>query len=150
MSSRGSRMLLAGVATAAALSAWMSPAAADSATQTRSSWDYGYTVRPDDGDAGGKSLVVWAQNSDYEGVSADFNALGGHLYVYDNFDNGRPAIAKLWVGGSGPAVFYAPGDEKSKHFDLSYDENQTVYLQVCTSDSPNAVCTVKSKGKGRT
>ena len=103
----------------------------------------------DDRDNGGISLSESAVDvTEDELVNATFRAYGEILRIKDWHNNGRPAIAKLWVGGSGPAVFYADGS--ITEYNLSYTEGQTVHLQVCTSDSPNAVCTVKEKHPGRT
>ena len=66
----------------------------------------------------------------------------------DHVDNDRPTIVKLWVGGSGPAVFYGEGTHRTVEWP-SYAEGQTVHIQVCTSDHPNAVCTKKEHIKGK-
>ncbi|QFU90398.1 hypothetical protein [Amycolatopsis sp. YIM 10] len=135
------------VAAVASMAAIATPAA--SADVTAQAWYFNHYAYPDDGDSGGTSIYVSA----YDGtssVSAYFAAKGENITLRDYHDNDRPAIAKIWVGGSGPAVFYADGDNTDTFINESYDENQTVYLQVCTSDSANAVCTTKSKGKGRT
>jgi len=102
----------------------------------------------DDGDDGGVSFWVKGKKSGYDQyVKASFYAEGEHLYLRDYHPNGSNAIVRLWVGGSGPAVFYAEGYGKT-HFNLSYDENQTVSMQVCTSTSSKAYCTPKiSKGR---
>ena len=104
---------------------------------------------PNDGDAGGVSLRDELVNADFEDVEAHFAAKDEYLSVDDDFDNDRNTVARLWVGGSGPAVFYSQGGDWTG-FDLSYDEGQTVKLQVCTSASPNAVCTHVHGVTGRT
>ncbi|MFC7878993.1 hypothetical protein, partial [Isoptericola sp. NPDC057391] len=111
---------------------------------TAASWYMDTAAWANDGDAGGVSLyeqAVKGGTSQY--VMGMFEANGEHLTVWDHHDNDRKAIVKLWVGRSGPAVFYARGDGTKKEFNLSYDEGQRVYLQACTSTSVNAVCTPK-------
>ena len=75
-------------------------------------------------------------------------ALYEQATIWDYHPNGQRALAKLWVGGSGPAVFHSDGDGTTRRLNLSYDEDQTVYLEVCTSTSPDAVCTNRI-AKGR-
>ena len=108
---------------------------------TAATWnEYGASWK-DPNDAGGVSVyekTVKYSNSDE--VMAQFIANGEHLTIWDDHDNDRKAIVKLWVGTSGPAVFYAKGDGTETRFNLSYDEGQTVKIQVCTSTSPNAQC----------
>lgn len=95
-------------------------------------------------DKGGVSIYEQAsKDGTDEYVMGQFLANGEDLTIWDHHDNGRSAIVRLWVGGSGPAVFYGDGDGTEREVPLSYDEGQTVYLQACTSDSPNAVCTKK-------
>ncbi|MGY6651482.1 hypothetical protein ACXIZN_04890 [Amycolatopsis sp. TRM77291] len=102
----------------------------------------------DPNDKGGvSSYEKAAKTSGNEMVMGQFIAYDEKLTLWDEHNNGRKAILKLWVGGSGPAVFYSHGDGTTRVIDESYDEGQTVYLQVCTSDSPNAVCT-KRQAKG--
>jgi hypothetical protein len=117
------------------------------------SWYTRYDSWEDPDDKGGVSLYEGAYKDvgggKTEYVRGYFVAYGEQLMISDFHDNDRPAIVKLWVGGSGPAVYYGNGDGKEREVPLSYDEGQTVYLQVCTSDSPNAVCSPK-KAKGRT
>lgn len=121
-------------------------AAAD--PESRAAWVYDYDRWGDDGDAGGVSIGdgLWAD--DYHQVEAEFHALGEWLHIWDQYPNGRDTVARLWVGGSGPAVYYGDGYDTVRSVNLSYDEGQTVYLQVCTSDSPNARCTDKEKYAG--
>jgi hypothetical protein len=118
------------------------PATAASWYNTQASWN-------DPKDKGGVSIYEQAsKNGTDEYVMGQFIAYDEILTVWDYHDNDRPSIVKLWVGGSGPAVFYGNGDGTTRKIDLSYDEGQTVYLQACTSDSSNAVCTNKvAKGK---
>ncbi|MFE6971915.1 hypothetical protein [Isoptericola sp. NPDC057653] len=95
----------------------------------------------DPNDKGGISVYEkTSKSSTGEDVMAQFIANGEHLTIWDHHDNDRKAIVKLWVGTSGPAVFYARGDDTETRFNLSYDEGQTVKIQVCTSTSPNAQC----------
>lgn len=147
MLSRTTKALTAGAFTAAALAVSAGPAVAEVVPHAQSSWTYDYHIYKNDGDAGGISMSVEADKSNGEGVLASFSAKGEHLFISDQHKNGRSAIAKLWVGGSGPAIFYATGDNSHKDFNLSYDENQTVNLEVCTSDSANAVCTYRVIGR---
>ncbi|MFE6971914.1 hypothetical protein [Isoptericola sp. NPDC057653] len=133
--------LLAPAATAAP-----APDPAGQATTERSTAAAGWSMDTDawgnDGDVGGVSVYEQAiKNGTSQYVMGMFEAKGEHLTVWDHHPNGRKAIVKLWVGGSGPAVFYASGDGTKKEFNLSYDEGQRVYLQACTSTSVNAVCT---------
>ncbi|MEL7977084.1 hypothetical protein AAG589_14565 [Isoptericola sp. F-RaC21] len=131
-------VLLAPTATAAP-----APDPAGQAT-TAASWYMDTGAWADDGDAGGVSIYEQAmKDSTSQYVMGMFEAKGEHLTVWDHHPNDRKAIVKLWVGKSGPAVFYAKGDGTRKEFDLSYDEGQRVYLQACTSTSVNAVCTPK-------
>ncbi|MGY6651481.1 hypothetical protein ACXIZN_04885 [Amycolatopsis sp. TRM77291] len=120
---------------------------------TEASWYSRYGSWNDPEDKGGISLYegrykpVSGGKTEY--VLGRFKAYGETLTIMDYHDNNRRAIVKLWVGGSGPAVFYGDGDRTERAVPLSYDEGQTVYLQVCTSDSPNAECSPK-EAKGRT
>ena len=118
------------------------PAAAATWHNSGASWN-------DPKDAGGVSIYEKASKTTAdEYVMGQFIAYDEILSIWDHHDNDRPSIVKLWVGGSGPAVYYANGDGTTREVDLSYGEGQTVYLQACTSDSPNAVCTNKTaKGK---
>lgn len=96
----------------------------------------------DPNDKGGRS--VYEQGSkltNNEDIMGQFIAFGETLTIFDRHNNGHPAIVKLWVGGSGPAVFYGDGDGTTTEIPLSYDEGQTVKLEVCTSDSAKAYCT---------
>jgi hypothetical protein len=112
--------------------------AAASWYKTQASWN-------DPNDNGGVSIYEQAsKDGTDEYVMGQFLAYGEVLSIWDYHDNDRPAIVKLWVGGSGPAVFYGNGDGTTREVNLSYDEGQTVYLQACTSDSANAVCTKKA------
>lgn len=141
------RLKLLAVATFAAASSLSTTGAAVAAEpEPQAYWYSTYDRDPTDGDAGGVSIMEEAIKSTGGSVSAKFRAHGEHLLIWDNFNNDRATIAKLWVGGSGPAVFYSEGDFKAHN--LSYDEGQKVYLQVCTSDHPNAVCTDKKKLPG--
>lgn len=148
MTSRAIKLLA--VATFAAASTLPITGNATAAPEPRASWTYDYDRWSDDGDAGGVSIGDGAWADDYHQVEAEFHALGEWLYIWDQYPNGRDTVARLWVGGSGPAVFYGEGYDTVRDVNLSYDEGQTVYLQVCTSDSPNAVCTDKEKYAGRT
>jgi hypothetical protein len=108
------------------------------------SWYKSHEAWNDPKDEGGVSIYEQAsKDGTDEYVMGQFVAYGETLTIWDYHDNGRPAILRLWVGGSGPAVFYATGDDTKREIPRSYDEGQTVYLQACTSDSPNAVCTEK-------
>ncbi|SKC34936.1 hypothetical protein [Krasilnikoviella flava] len=116
---------------------------ADRATAA-ASWSMDTAAWAKDGDAGGVSIYEQAiKNGTSQYVMGMFEAKGEHLTVWDHHPNDRKAIVRLWVGSSGPAVFYAAGDGTKKEFNLSYDEGQRVYLQACTSTSVNAVCTPK-------
>jgi hypothetical protein len=113
------------------------PAAAASWYKSQESWN-------DPKDTGGVSIYEQAsKDGTDEYVMGQFVAFDEVLTIWDYHPNDRPAIVKLWVGGSGPAVFSGNGDGTKRVIDLSYDEGQTVHLQACTSDSPNAVCTNK-------
>lgn len=108
------------------------------------SWYKSHAAWNDPKDAGGISIYEQAsKDGTDEYVMGQFVAYDEIVTIWDYHDNDRPAIVKLWVGGSGPAVFYANGDGTKRTIDGSYDEGQTVYLQACTSDSANAVCTNK-------
>jgi hypothetical protein len=128
-------------------------ATADAGTEPRAatSWYTGYDSWNDPSDSGGVSFYEGAYKyvggGKTEYVKGYFQAYGEWLTISDYHDNDRAAIVRLWVGGSGPAVFYGNGDGTERDINLSYDEGQTVYLQVCTSDSANAVCSPK-KAKG--
>lgn len=146
MFNRTLRMLLVMAFAAVALVGLNGTAAADS--EANGGWEFDYSYDQNDGDKGGRSIK---ESAFYKGAStnmAKFEAYGEVLKISYYFENDRRAIAKLWVGGSGPAIFYSDGDMTDTRFNLSYDEGQTVYLQVCTSDHPNAVCTSKTKYKG--
>jgi len=125
------------------------PGASAVASTAAATWRTTWSAAPDDHDAGGITIYEKATRiADRAFVMGQFTAYGEHLTVWDYHDNDRKAIVKLWVGASGPAVFYAKGDDTTTRFDLSFDEGQTVYLQACTSTSANAVCTPKV-AKGR-
>ncbi|MGY6651483.1 hypothetical protein ACXIZN_04895 [Amycolatopsis sp. TRM77291] len=113
------------------------------------SWHKSHAAWNDPKDDGGISIYEQAsKDGTDEYVMGQFTAYDEVVTIWDHHKNGRKAIVKLWVGSSGPAVFYAHGDGTKRVIDGSYDEGQTVYLQACTSDSPNAVCT-KKLAKGR-
>ena len=147
------RKAVAAVAVGVASLGVLGGTAAADTEQVAASWYTRYDSWNAPSDKGGISLYEGAYKSvgggETEYVKGYFQAYGEWLTISDYHDNNRPAIVKLWVGGSGPAVFYGDGDDSERPVDLSYDEGQTVYLQVCTSDSPNAVCSPK-KAKGRT
>jgi hypothetical protein len=131
------------------------PAAAETGTAapaepaTAASWYISQDSWDDPQDNGGISIYEQAsKNGTDEYVMGRFRAYGETLSIWDHHDNDRSSIVKLWVGGSGPAVFSSKG-ETYREVPLSYDEGQTVYLQACTSTSSNAVCTDKV-AKGRT
>lgn len=148
MFNRTLRMLLVMAFAAVALVGLNGTATADS--DAKYTWVTDYDYRQSDGDKGGRSIsetVYSPGEGGYNHNQANFHALDEVLHIRDEFDNGHPTVAKLWVGGSGPAVYYAKGWGWSA-YDLSYAEGQTVYLQVCTSDHPNAACTSKTKYKG--
>ncbi|MFD6178593.1 MULTISPECIES: hypothetical protein [unclassified Isoptericola] len=108
---------------------------------TAATWHDSGASWNDPNDKGGISVYEkTSKSSTREDVMAQFIANGEHLTIWDHHDNDRKAIVKLWVGRSGPAVFYAKGDDTETRFNLSYDEGQTVKIQVCTSTSPNAQC----------
>jgi len=111
------------------------------ATWYREAWSW-----HDPYDKGGVGITEMATKGGTGGkvyVYGRFVPEGEHLFISDRHANGRKSIVKLWVGGSGPAVFYSKGDNTYRDVNLSYDEGQTVYLQACTSDSAQAVCTKK-------
>lgn len=120
-------------------------------TEAKAGWYTRYDSWNDPRDKGGVSLYEGTYKSvgggKTEYVRGYFQAYGEWLTISDFHDNDRKAIAKIWVGGSGPAVYYGNGDGTEREVDLSYDEGQRVYVQVCTSDSPNAECSPK-KAKG--
>ncbi|UYM06675.1 hypothetical protein [Solicola gregarius] len=142
-------MKLLGVAAFAAAST-LSLGSAAGADVRSDGWDLVHSTDPTDGDAGGVSIWEWARaaKNDPIAVSATFEAYDEKLRIDDDFDNDRPTVVRLWVGRSGPAEFFSTGDGKT--FDLSYNEGQTVRLQVCTSDTRNATCTKVKKYPGRT
>ena len=110
------------------------PTAAATWNSTGATWN-------DPNDAGGVSVYERASKlSTGENVLGQFVAYGEKISVFDHHDNDRKAIVKVWVGGSGPAVFYSDGDGTERVIDESYGEGQSVYVQVCTSDSANAIC----------
>ncbi|SKC34935.1 hypothetical protein [Krasilnikoviella flava] len=138
----GTRRTLAAAAVGAAGLGLLGTTAATAApATTAASWnDYGASWN-DPNDAGGISVYEkTVKYSNSESVMAQFIANGEHLTIWDDHDNDRKAIVKLWVGKSGPAVFYAKGDNTETRFNLSYDEGQTVKIQVCTSTSSQAQC----------
>ena len=113
---------------------------------TAASWYMDTAAWADDGDAGGVSIYEQAlKDGTSQYVMGMFEAHGEHLTIWDHHPNGYRSIVKLWVGGSGPAVFFSDGDGTKRELNLSYDEGQTVYLQACTSTSVNAVCTPKTE-----
>jgi hypothetical protein len=151
MRHRMKRSVLAAIVGIASLGVLGGTAVAD--PEAAGSWYTRYDSWNDPQDKGGVSIFEGAYKDvgggKTEYVKGDFRAYGETVRIADYHKNGRPAIVKLWVGGSGPAVFYAEEDWSEREIPGSYDEGQTVYLQVCTSDSPNAVCSPK-KAKGRT
>jgi len=133
--------LLAPTATATAAPA---PDPAAGRGTAASGWYMDTAAWANDGDAGGVSIYEQAiKNGTSQYVMGMFEADGEHLTIWDHHPNGYRSIVKLWVGGSGPAVFYSNGDGTKRELNLSYDEGQRVYLQACTSTSVNAVCTPK-------
>lgn len=149
MSNR-TRRTLAAAAFASLAMGVSGTAGAAGAEPAGSWWEGNHKAFQNDGDKGGRSLYESIDTiaEDHTLVAASFRALGEHLTIYDFYDNDRPTIVKLWVGGGGPAIFYH--SDRVTEFDLSYAEGQTVYLQVCTSDSPNAACTSKVTYPGMT
>lgn len=151
MRDRMKRTLAAVALGAAGLAMTGGTAAAEQAIS--SDWYPGYQSWNDPQDDGGVSFY----EGEYKNVSGGkveyvkgyFKAYGETLTISDFHKNGRSAVVRLWVGDSGPAVFYGDGDGTERKVPLSYDEGQTVQLEVCTSDSPNAVCSPK-KAKGVT
>ncbi|UYM06676.1 hypothetical protein [Solicola gregarius] len=138
---------LLGVAAFAAVSTVSFGGAATADVDARE-WADLYVRNPTDGDAGGVSLTESIIDGEGTSVAAQFLAEGERLIVYDDYDNDRSTVARLWVDGPGPEVFYSRGSRKE--FDLSYDEGDTVHLQVCTSDSLLTICTEVKKEPGRT
>lgn len=123
-------------------------AASDVAPQA--DWGTSYYAWNDPEDSGGVSVAEMAYKiSSDEYVHGRFRAYGEVLSIWDYHDNDRKSVVRLWVGGSGPAVFYSKGDNTYREVNLSYDEGQTVHIQTCTSDSSGAVCTAKTKVPGR-
>ena len=122
---------------------------APEAPEAMASWTTSYDDWDDNQDTGGISAQEVAEkNGTDEWVSGSFYAYGEKVYVGDQHDNDRRSIVRLWVGGSGPAVFYSDGDGTTRSIDTSYEDGQTVRIQACTSDSANAVCTERlAKGK---
>lgn len=115
--------------------------APDARTAAASGWTSSGGTWNDPNDAGGISVYERASKSSTgESVLGQFVAYGEKITIIDHHDNDRRAIVKLWVGKSGPAVFYGNGDGTDRVVDRSYDEGQPVYVQVCTSDSATAVC----------
>ena len=150
MYNRTLRLLLVMAFAAVALVGLNSTAVADS--EAEYTWVTDYDYRQNDGDKGGRSIremVYSPGEGGYNHNKAVFQAHGETLHIGDFFENGHPTVVKLWVGGSGPAVYYAKGWGWSAYH-LSYAEGQAVYMQVCTSDHPNAACTSKTKYKGVT
>lgn len=145
MLNRTLRILLVTAFAAAALVGLNGTATADSSAE--SSWSRFYWAWQDDGDKGGRTISEEVRHTSGSRVGARFDAKGEVLRVWDLFDNDRATMVKLWVGGSGPAIFYSHGWDETK-YNLSYAEGQAVYLQVCTSSHPNAVCSSKAKYKG--
>ncbi|MEL7977083.1 hypothetical protein AAG589_14560 [Isoptericola sp. F-RaC21] len=125
--------------------------AAPAGAAAQAGWGYDYYAWNDPNDAGGVSVAEMAyKTTSDEYVHGRFRAYGEGLTIWDYHDNDRKAVVKLWVGKSGPAVFYAKGDNTVTKFNLSYDEGQTVHIQTCTSDGSGAVCTEKTRVPGRT
>jgi hypothetical protein len=148
MRSNMKKSVVAAAVTAASLGVIGGTAIAE--PESAAEWSMSHASWNDPNDAGGISIYEKASKTTAdEFVMGQFIAYGETLTLWDEHENGKPAILKLWVGGSGPAIFYAEGDNTTREIPRSYDEGQTVYLQVCTSDSPNAVCSPK-KEKGRT
>lgn len=140
-------MKLLGLAAFVAAST-LSIGGAASADVDAQGWQDLYVRIPDDGDAGGVSLTESIIDGEGTSVAAQFRAHDEKLTVFDSYDNDRSTVARLWVDGTGPEVFYSRGAYKK--FDLSYDEGKTVHLQVCTSDNLLATCTAVKKEPGRT
>ena len=114
-------------------------------------WGYSYYAWNDPEDAGGVSVAEMAyKTTSSEYVHGRFRSYGEVLSIWDYHDNDRKSVVKLWVGSSGPAVFYSDGDNTYREVNLSYDEGQVVYIQTCTSDGAGAVCTEKTRVPGRT
>lgn len=104
---------------------------------TEADWD-------DPKDKGGISMYEQtSKNGTDEYVMGQFVAHGEKLSIWDYHQNGRSSIVKLWVGDSGPAVFYSHGDGTKRTINLSYRDGQKVKVEACTSDSPGAECTDK-------
>lgn len=117
-------------------------AAADSTPSA--SWYVTEAAWNDPKDKGGISVYEQAsKDGTDEYVMGQFVAYGENLSIWDYHPNGRSSIVKLWVGDSGPAVFYSNGDGTKRTIGLSYRDGQKVKVQACTSDSPGAVCTDK-------
>lgn len=98
---------------------------------------------------GVRPIVTCCSGTGYSGPTCPSSRLRPSHRVHRS----SPGIAKLWVGGDGPAVFYGEdGDDDGGgdwvEHNRSYDEGQTVYLQVCTSDHPDAACSAKEKYSG--
>ncbi|CAM3483196.1 hypothetical protein [Isoptericola cucumis] len=130
----------AGAAPAAVVPAHLAPQAG---------WGTSYYAWNDPEDSGGVSVAEQAyKTTSDEYVHGRFRAYGEVLSIWDYHDNDRRSVVKLWVGGSGPAVFYSKGDNSYREVNLSYDEGQTVHIQTCTSDTSGAVCTEKSRVPG--
>lgn len=125
--------------------------AAPAEATAQAGWGYDYFAWNDPEDAGGVSVseMAYKTTSD-EYVHGRFRAYGEVLSIWDYHDNDRKSVVKLWVGSSGPAVFYSKGDNTYREVNLSYDEGQTVHIQTCTSDGSGAVCTEKKRVPGRT
>jgi hypothetical protein len=71
-------------------------------------------------------------------VAVHFDSYGEVIRIYDYFDNDRKTFAKVYVERSGTATWYGDGQERV--INESFSEGKSVGLEVCTSDSPNAVC----------
>ncbi|MGO1971446.1 MAG: hypothetical protein ACTH2Q_00660 [Propionibacteriaceae bacterium] len=145
------KSLIATAAAAASFGVLAGGTAVAEPPEAQASWYTEESAWRDEKDKGGVSIYEQAirNDSSQQYVMGEFQAYGENLTVWDHHNNDRKSIVKLWVGGSGPAVFYSDGDGTKKTIPLSYDEGQAAKLQACTSDGPNAVCTEKLV-KGRT
>ena len=139
---RSTRRTLAAAAVGAAGLGLLGGTTAAATPFTTTAWHDSGGSWDDPNDAGGVS--VYEKTSDLSAgggnVLGQFFAYGEKISIIDHHDNGRRAIVKLWVGKSGPAVFYGNGDGTERIIDESYDEGQTVKIQVCTSTSAKAQC----------
>lgn len=118
-------------------------------------WSTDYSVEDSTPDKGGLNIserVYKYDGVDWDEVVGNFQAYDEQLRILDNHENGRPGVVKVWVGGSGPALYYAySGDDgRLRELDLSFAEGQSIQMKVCTSDSPKAKCTDKVTHTGIT